>query len=880
MNIHNVNSLTLNYKTLNDIVDENFNFNEFKKILKNDSKTIVTLETLKQLYYELVMLKNELSKEIEIHKYENNLLYYNNLVLTDCYTFKNFINDIVNISSLIYDTKTQSMNLDSYNTLLYSMSVYSNFSNIPNISNTHKSLYDQQYRYNAVHIPYSLPYTPMGTSTTKTITFNSSETQNFTIYTSNELISNIKNKANIFTEFMATEITNDPIYNTSQIFITVPTLINYKPETDNTYIYPDDELNKFTILKLCRLIDIPEIRFTYYYPGDTKLDPSSVLYNPCFMIPEQMTNEQKEEFLIEYTGSGEIKNGFINEENENIGGKIYNKENVNLSYMNTGEYKACYNFNEIHEDILNKSPIIEYNNKKYLLNKDHPYRCAIEYPAYLHYYFHDYFDFTGNNGGSNRRFNYHSPNLMDLTQVGIGYYEEETNVLCYMENNEVKLVKNRIYSNRYSTNNTRNTGHEYFTNITTSTPTFTQKMKIKHITYSFVISSESYQYHTDYAYKDNPTNEDLKTFSSTSYTTKQNGNRFLTIFGNSCGTHIYNPSNSRIASQTIHVFCPGINLDNLDPSSDRNLINDRKSLCVPEDYTGIVGEAGLEILDNANNQSNIEPLYGFGRKIKGGNPIENKVNGTVITDSRRCIEGIYFKLLLDVYLNKLNELVLIKRIKNKNNLNMFIKRNRDWISNFYDLVYNYPTSKFDINSINSFYECCYGLPYDSNAEYILYNYFIDKKFTKDEFEYSDKFKLTNYDFHNVEEIKEAIIHGGLYSDLVFTSNNIDSINNIYIASKVNNYENFKNITFHKYILFNFLNSESIKTIEVGNEIEKALIYFKSRDVNLIDTDFKNHEYRLEHIKHDKIDELVPEGEDDVDDYGFRYYRYIINPNAF
>ena len=148
------------------------------------------------------------------------------------------------------------------------------------------------------------------------------------------------------------------------------------------------------------------------------------------------------------------------------------------------------------------------------------------------------------------------------------------------------------------------------------------------------------------------------------------------------------------------------------------------------------------------------------------------------------------------------------------------------------------------------------------------------------FEYSDIYDSEDYDFSNVDEIKQAIMSGELYSELVFKSNNVTNINNIYIASKINSYDDFKNIKQHKYILFDFLNSESIKTIEVGELVEKALIYFKTRDISLIRKKNKNHEYRLEQIKHNNIEELVPDGEDDIDNYGFRYYRYIINPNAF
>ena len=208
MKLNNISSLTLNYKPLTQVIENNYNFNDFNKILKTDSETVATLESLKQLYLELVTIKSKLNKKLEEHIYENNLLYYNNLVISDCYTFKNSLLSSIYISNLIYNTKSKSMDLDSYNTLLFAMSVSSNFSNTPNISYTYKGTYDLQFKFNTVHLPYTLPYTPMTTEITKTMNFDSSQTQNFTIYTSNRTQPSSSEKSNIFSVYMAEEIIN------------------------------------------------------------------------------------------------------------------------------------------------------------------------------------------------------------------------------------------------------------------------------------------------------------------------------------------------------------------------------------------------------------------------------------------------------------------------------------------------------------------------------------------------------------------------------------------------------------------------------------------------------------------------------------------------
>ncbi len=218
---------------------------------------------------------------------------------------------------------------------------------------------------------------------------------------------------------------------------------------------------------------------------------------------------------------------------------------------------------------------------------------------------------------------------------------------------------------------------------------------------------------------------------------------------------------------------------------------------------------------------------------------------------------------------------------------MFVRKSNDSYRypTFYEDVYNYPSSLFDVSNMFNYYECCYGLSYDRKAEDILYAYFIDRKFTKSNFEKSDKYYSTidENDYRYIPEVQQSIMNGELYSNIVFKSNlneNNESISNVYIASKMNYYGDFKDIKKHKYIVFDFLSFESIKTIDVSKDIDKAMIYFKTKDITEIRTNFNGHSVKLEHLKHDNNEELVPEGEDDVDEYGYRYYRYIINPNAF
>ena len=561
---------------------------------------------------------------------------------------------------------------------------------------------------------------------------------------------------------------------------------------------------------------------------------------------------------------------------------------------------------------------------------------------------------------------------MDLSKVIVAYYKSTENVLCF--NSEI--VKNCVCGNRYSVTSsriTRTTVHKYFTNVPENElNSMNQEIRtIERIVYSFCVCNEWYQVNSPSSniysliksikqnpsdassiisqnyldnYSETPSENDLKIFSYPSgMTVKKPGNRLLTIYGNTSGQHLYDPSNARIASQIIEVYCPSINLNEIasDVDTDRDLSKDKISLCIDDNLNstsiklgtegshefcknlqdpenpGIYFEKGLSLYYRARNSNNTGPEIGYGYK-KGGNRIANYPSGEVrpISDSRRCIEGISLKLLLDVYSgsndgflnfdlnsllememelneienenkmkNRLNETVLIKRYKNNNWINMFVRKNADntLYPTFYEQVYDFPTQYFNISNISNFYECCYGLSYDKNAENILYDYFIDKKFTKDTFIKSDVYYSIDdeNDYSNLPEVQQYIMSGDLYNDLVFKSNNI-VINNIYIASRMNYYDDFKNVKKHKYIIFDFLKSNSIKTIEVSEDIEKAMIYFKTKDISLIRTDFKKHVVRLEHLKHENISEseVVPEGEDDADEYGFRYYRYIINPDNF
>ena len=109
--LYNIDQINLNNKIISDIDTLE---NDLNKIInKNDDKIISSLSTLKHLRQ---LLENELLKEIDKHNNQNAVLYFNNMVLTDCYTVATKTITNVNVSKFILNNSV--MKLDDYETLL------------------------------------------------------------------------------------------------------------------------------------------------------------------------------------------------------------------------------------------------------------------------------------------------------------------------------------------------------------------------------------------------------------------------------------------------------------------------------------------------------------------------------------------------------------------------------------------------------------------------------------------------------------------------------------------------------------------------------------------------------------------------------------------
>ena len=916
--LYNIDQINLNNKIISDIDTLENDLNEI--INKNDDKIISSLSTLKHLRQ---LLEDELLKEIDKHNNQNSILYFNNMVLTDCYTVATKIIKDVNISKFILSNSN--MKLDDYETLLSTfafISLYNDSSSPYNISNNNDWQYDRQYSFKYLDIPNYLPFRPQDNSLLpssdrfagySTISFDKSSTDEFKIYETDysylySLNSNI-NEHNIFTESLAELIQTDLYYDSSKLFITIPTLIQYSPENHN-----------YKILKLCKLSEFPGVKIKYYYPGDGEI-LSSHIVDPTDPneIDRSTDLDDNSKLLIPYdptlnyndNGSFGANFGLTNPTNLSSDYKStmteYEFRMMNI-YNETGTLDGgpIFKFkdsdkNKIHfsDDPVEDATLREefhFNEDGYILklyknktttdsnDKIFLYRMVIEYPAYLHYYFHDYYD-VSTTYGTGRRSNFNSYSFVNPENVIVSYYYDNRDVLCNSNNEEI--VNNRIIANKYigdSTGTTQSTDHNFFINISENENTEYINKNVPIIVNEICYSAVEYQQ------KNNDTEmvvvPELYSYSN-NY--KHMGNTYAMINFNSLRRNLVKIIDLKIASQTICVSNNAIDLSKVDSSE---LDNTRKSLNIPNTISsGIFGEKGLQIYENATNPENTGPKYGFGYKINEYSMIRNKSSERPTTDSRRCFEGVCLKLLLDVYKNSLNKICLIKHKKANSKLRLLIKGNTYIGDNYYNTVYNTPftnDSEFQINDITDYNEICYGLPYNSQAENILYCYYIDRIYSVDGVD-KPKFNKIEYNPSTYEYLSENITSSD-YSNVVFKCNR--DITNVYIAANINTYDDLMNIKPNEYIIYDFIDCNNIKSIDCSRNINKALIYFKTKDLlkleeriniygrvkdKIIDDKYAIDAYIFQYIN--PITHEVVDGEM-IDEKGYKYYRCVVNPDAF
>ena len=220
------------------------------------------------------------------------------------------------------------------------------------------------------------------------------------------------------------------------------------------------------------------------------------------------------------------------------------------------------------------------------------------------------------------------------------------------------------------------------------------------------------------------------------------------------------------------------------------------------------------------------PLYGFTYKIAGGSNLASNTWA-----------GMCLKLIMDYYsAESLHDAVLIKHLVPVSKLRFWTKGSEYKADDFYKHVYGKPFTtddEFHLNDLKDFYEICYGLPYSIEIENYIINYFKN-------IEHKELSTVTDLDIINgIEGLDDIIdilgtfeINSSDYSNIVFKSNR--NINNIYIAAYANEYTDFKHVYKHCYRIFNFNDSDDVKTIEISPNITGVVIFFKTKNIDNID----------------------------------------------
>ena len=304
-------------------------------------------------------------------------------------------------------------------------------------------------------------------------------------------------------------------------------------------------------------------------------------------------------------------------------------------------------------------------------------------------------------------------------------------------------------------------------------------------------------------------------------------------------------------------------------------------------YIGISTFDNMKILQ-FNYRNQYDPTYGFFYNINSRKQIKRTVNDEHAGDkdyykrSKWCYEGACISALLGYYtdsaetiwsrgyIDRLNDIVLIKRKLSKSNLHIFIKpadypETYNYYYKMYSDVFN---SDLNVGSINDFYEVCYGLPYMKSIETCFSIYFTNNIYTDGSWQ--------DIDFVNrhIDDEYSEIIDSDYYANIVFNSSR--DLNNIYIAAFANEYENLKRKYRHSYQVFDFTKSRNIKTIHISNQIIKVDIFFKTMDVSKI-------EFTLTEPIQDVLIPINPDysepepGQSATPDVeGYYYYKILIN----
>jgi hypothetical protein len=311
MDIYNINSISINNKIINSI---DWGETDITKNTNNLDCNIISTIKSNKILRDMIIKKIE--EEIEKHNYMNSVLYYDTMVNNDCYTFYDGVSANFEISIFNYDKKSKYLSLSSENTLINTFS----FVSIYNKSDLMLSCGKSKSRYfESIHIPRILKYNPqnledkadLNSSNVEYSISGFSNKKYVSQYSYEQYLKNSElNENNLYTEFMAEHITGDLFYESSKIFITLPTIVRFDPEN-----------NKYEFAKFARLSD-------YSLFGITQNDSGDEIEYPYYL-----------KYYFNYISNEHPKNYY----------HYYNRKSNNLSRIDINNVLVAYY--EVEEDI-------------------------------------------------------------------------------------------------------------------------------------------------------------------------------------------------------------------------------------------------------------------------------------------------------------------------------------------------------------------------------------------------------------------------------------------------------------------------------------------------------------------------------------------------
>lgn len=842
-----------------------------KDISNLDYNIISTIKSNKTLRD---MLIKKIEEEIERHNYMNSVLYYDTMVNNDCYTFYDGVPADFEVSIFNYDRKSKHLSLTSENTLINTFS----FVSIYNKSDLMLSCGKSKSKYfELIHIPRILKYNPQDSENTN-VEYSISEFSNkkyISQYAYEQYLKNIEN--NLYTEFMTENIIGDLFYESSRIFITLPTIIHFDPENKKYEFAKFARLSDYSLFGIIQNDSGDEIEYPYYlkyyfnYISDEHpknyyhyynrksnnlngIDINNVLVayyeveEDVWVLndseDEEIDQNEENETKIDQNENEDNKTKIDqNEENEEDKTKIdQNEENEedkeNDKSKFTGTLDIIINIHENSDLITSGSAQIygnlnENNNEIWIndnvnfnLNKIN-HQIQATHQIQITQNINKNMLITEDSTISDK--------LRGRADLG-ALSDLDTTCLDPSDliNGNLKIIKiEGIEQTNPQLINFSNNISLIIISSTESQIIGKLNVEIEQTQNFAIYSNKSFEFKSFPIQKSNylgsKTNLEISSLGSEnvkishSISEKIKTSRSITITEN---IPKYKVSKNQYSFKEYEI----------DPTKyhkERRIINKIMFECYysnkneNEIYTYVPPtEKTISINNNANDSRNkTMPIYGFTYKIAGGSNLNVKT-----------LPGMYLKLIMDYYsANDLHNIALIKRLVPISKLRLWMKGNEYSSDDFYKHIYGKPfriDDEFHLNDLRDFYEICYGFPYSPEIEDYIIDYFknVEKKDLARIIKNNEQYEYTSKEleiFNTFLGFKTSD-----YSNIVFKSGR--DINNIYIAAYANEYTDFKHKYKHCYKIFDFNDCNNVKTIEISSEINGITIYFKTKNLNKID----------------------------------------------